>query len=351
MRGNYETIQEFLKRVQQVEESKRDYVANTSRLRMVDSDSVAIPDVGRFALNEHAHGQIASRIGIPKRFYDRIGTVTDAFFGSNLRAHTVNSLFDHAPEDRMVRTLDGTARAFLSSRYRPIDNAFILDAVMPVIREFDNAELMSSSLTDRRMYLQVTFPALEREIREGDVIRAGVTVTNSEVGAGAVDVQTTLWRLVCNNGMVGQSIFRKTHVGSSINVDDEESYRVFAQETIDAELRSYQLRLRDVMADALTESRFEAQTRKLVQAAEDRLEKPQENVQNVTRRYELGEDWADRILGRVVEEKDLTRWGVANAITAESQGVEDRDRQFDLEEIGYRIATMGRSEWKELVDA
>ena len=41
----------------------------------------------------------------------------------------------------MVRTLGGTARAFLSERYRRIDNYEIAEAVLPIISDIKDARV------------------------------------------------------------------------------------------------------------------------------------------------------------------------------------------------------------------
>ena len=48
----------------------------------------------------------------------------------------------------------------------------------------------------------------------GDRVQAGVMISNSEVGLGAVTVQPLVYTLACTNGMVVNSLGdRKTHVG------------------------------------------------------------------------------------------------------------------------------------------
>ena len=41
----------------------------------------------------------------------------------------------------MVRTLDGNARAFLSDRYRRLDNYDLLAHVLPMLRELPDARV------------------------------------------------------------------------------------------------------------------------------------------------------------------------------------------------------------------
>jgi hypothetical protein len=68
-----------------------------------------------FDLNATAHRQIAAHTGVPTKYYDRMYKDNPA-----LLTHNVNSWFQNEPAPRMLRTLNGTARAFLSNRYRRI---------------------------------------------------------------------------------------------------------------------------------------------------------------------------------------------------------------------------------------
>ena len=60
----------------------------------------------------------------------------------------------------MIRTLDGTARAFLSDRYRRIDNYEIATTVFPIIGAMEGASIESCELTDSRMYIKVVNPRI-----------------------------------------------------------------------------------------------------------------------------------------------------------------------------------------------
>ena len=55
----------------------------------------------------------------------------------------------------MIRILDGKVRAFLSDRYRRIDNLELLEAVLPIIKEMKGAEIISSEVTPTNMYIKV----------------------------------------------------------------------------------------------------------------------------------------------------------------------------------------------------
>jgi hypothetical protein len=92
---------------------KKDFLASTSSLEMTDTGELALESdiTHKFPVTDHAHSQIAARLDIPAKYYNRMLTVAP-----NLLAANVNEWFHSKPERRMVRTLDGQARAFLSDR-------------------------------------------------------------------------------------------------------------------------------------------------------------------------------------------------------------------------------------------
>jgi hypothetical protein len=72
----------------------------------------------------------------------------------------------------------------------------------------------SVELTETRMYLKCITSRLTYEMAPGDVVQAGVVISNSEVGQGTLSVQPLLYRLVCRNGLIAADrSLRKTHVG------------------------------------------------------------------------------------------------------------------------------------------
>ncbi len=106
----------------------------------------------------------------------------------------------------MVRTLDGKARAFLSNRYRRLDNFQLAETLLPVLGEQEiDLKRSSFAITDTKMFMKVVFPRVSGEVRVDDVVQSGVLITNSEVGAGVLRITPLVFRLVCLNGMVVQT--------------------------------------------------------------------------------------------------------------------------------------------------
>lgn len=52
----------------------------------------------------------------------------------------------------------------------------------------EGIRIVSTELTDSRMYIKAINERLELEVKRGDVVQAGIAISNSEVGLGALKV-------------------------------------------------------------------------------------------------------------------------------------------------------------------
>src|SRR6266487_5795979 len=160
-------------------------------------------------------------------------------------------------ERRMVRTLEGNARAFLSDRYRPLDHDEILERVLPALGEFDLDWMQSSlEITDQRLYMKLVNPRVQADVKVGDTLQAGVLVTNSEVGMGSFSVTPLVFRLVCRNGMIRQDFARrKYHTGARLGSNGE-MYEYYRDDTVRARNEATVLEMRDLIRGALSDAVF-----------------------------------------------------------------------------------------------
>jgi len=337
MNGNFGTLAEMAQEVERIENTKNDYIVKGGALRMVEDRMLSIQNMDdMFVAGDYAHSQIATKLGIPKQYYDKMPAI------EGLRTMNVNAWLHNNPDTpHFVRTLDGKARAFLSNTFRPIDHYDVLESVLPMMKELE-VKVKSSSLSEKKLYLEVVFPSMEREVVVGDVVQHGFILSNSEIGHGAVDLKYLLWRLKCQNGMVGASIMRKYHLGSRLDVNQADIYK---SDTVRAELDSFKLRLRDIMADAMSEARFTEQILKLRGAVEDKIENVTETVMNVTKRFGIAEKFNDKIITNMAEEGNMNRYGLANGITALAHVLDSVDAQYDVQKYGSAVIDMSRNEW------
>ena len=249
----------------------------------------------------------------------------------------------------MVRTMDGNARAFLSDRYRPLDNFDLATAVLPKLRD-TFCEVKSSELTESRFYVQAVTDRVTAEVGRGDVVQAGMVISNSEVGLGSVKVEPLVFRLVCLNGMiVADSSIRKYHVdrrGQEFDLLDgaAEFYR---DETRKLDDRSFFAKVQDVVEATLDQVKFGRIVERLQEAAERRIEGDPVKVVEVTaKRADLSEGEQRSVLRYLIEGGDLSQWGLTNAVTRTAEDAESYDRAVELERVGGRVIELSPTEWR-----
>lgn len=362
----------FAAEIERQQESKVDYVLDTRRLQTVTlpgttktelwiDSAGAGEDMAQLAITDHTHGQLADRLGIPKPFYDRLRLGHTPKRGARKMPQPrvfdtlVNGLLQGQPEKRMVRALDGKARAYLSNRYRPLDNYDLANAVLPIIGEWaasEEARVESCNVTDTRLYIKVVLPRIEREVKVGDFVQSGFVIQNSEVGVGKLSVFPMVFRLSCLNGMIReQEGMSKYHVGRAAD-DGEQAYAVFTDRTLQADDRAFWLKVQDVVRAAANDAVFEGIVARMQDAASsERIADPVGAVERIAGAFQLQEREQKSILAHLVEGGDLSAYGALNAITRASQDVEDYDRATDLEKVGARILDLSGAEWRELAAA
>jgi hypothetical protein len=192
------TLSELAKEIETRANSKKDFVADSRQLMVIPGDgdfenwssgvNLGIKGIGEFPVTNHMHSQISGFTDIPKKYYDRM-LVDDP----NLLALNVNNWMHKEPKRRLVRTLERVeaptvkdapdlgdleapkfnppvvvrqARAFLSDRYRIMDNEEILESALPVIGELPDVKIESCEVTDTRLWLKIIFPWLETEVKQ-----------------------------------------------------------------------------------------------------------------------------------------------------------------------------------------
>lgn len=131
------SLQQMLTEVKRQSESKEDYLIAPNRLRMESygkemflhlSDGSGTELIEPMTITGIAHRQIGTHLRIPAAYYDRMREERP-----DLLAYNANTWFEQESSQRMLRTLDGSARAYLSNRYRRIDNIDIAGVTLPIL--------------------------------------------------------------------------------------------------------------------------------------------------------------------------------------------------------------------------
>jgi len=346
------SLQDLARKLEENRDAKKDFITDTREARVVfDGGKFAIDMQGQgtYPLQSHPLRQIGEHTGVPAKYMERMRAEAPELLATN-----VNAWFDRKPERRMVRTLRSEGRAFLSNRYQRIENDRIAEVALPALAEFPGIQVVSTEVTDSRLYLQAVVPSIEGEVvgkggrKVGDLMRAGVVISNSEVGLGRVDVSEMDYRLRCLNGMVGESLFKRTHVGRKIEDTDGLDW---ADDTRKADDEALMLKIRDMVKAALDGARFRARLDKMNGLAAVELADPVKAIELLPTILPVTDGEKNSILKSLISGGDLSAWGLLNAVTHQAHTAADYDRGVEFEAMGGRLLNLPGTEWKRVLEA
>jgi hypothetical protein len=352
--------------------SKRDLVTSIKNLELeatpradsatpIEFDTVIrVGKDNSFKINSIAHDQIATNLDIPQKYYDRM--LKDE---PRLLATNCNAWFARNHSKRMVRTLDGTMRAFLSDRYRPIENEDLASAILPILLDSGQFDVMSCDVTDKRLYLKVVDKSVTRELAKtgnyfGDnnhrivrIAAPAITISNSEVGLGALSIQAGIYDQFCSNlATFSERSMKKYHVGARHDCIGDDVVSFLSAQTQNLTNAALMSQVRDVVVNAFNAERFHALCDKVDLIALDTFEKETDVVELVTltsRKIGLSEQENKGVLQHLIAGGELSRFGLYNAVTRYSQDVESYDRASELEKLGGVVVELSRNDWQSLL--
>jgi Domain of unknown function (DUF932) len=330
------------------QESKRDFHAPTSSLSMLDNGRFHLETktgIEEMPATPYAHAQMASRLSIPKPYYDRMRIQSPDLLSANVN----HWLGEKQGETSLIRTLRGQMRAFLSDRYRILDNHEILEMVIPELDEMgDGIRIASCNVTDEKMYLKVVNTNIEAAISVGDPVQAGFLLSNGELGNGSISVEPFIYRLVCTNGLtLKDKKTRKNHAGRA-----HEDMALFANDTIRAIDNAFKLKIRDLVRSAISITTFREAVADLQVSKNDIITgHPATAVELTAKAIGLNGDESSLVLNHLTRIGDLSRFGMLNAVTRTAEDIDSYDRATEVERLGSSVLYLPQSTWREVATA
>lgn len=358
--GNISNLVSMASELQRRMEAKKDFVAPTPKIEVTQAVpmDMAITNEGAphhlklgdqyLTMTDHFRRQISSTYKIPADYAERIRTAHPRLY-----SQTLNTFFQQEPSNRMIRTLDGKARAFLSDRFRPLDNHDLMEAILPAIMQHESIQIPSIDISDNKFYLKAVFPRIQTEIRKGDVVQIGLVISNSEVGDGALSVSPLVYRLVCLNGMIAADYaHRRSHIGRR-NEADENIQQFLTDQTRRLDDAAFFAKTRDMVNGVLSNLTLEKIASKMREATEQKIATANLNeiVEVTGEKFGYNENTKAGILDHLIKGNDFTRYGLMNAVTRQSQDEADYQLATQLEADGGKIIELARNDWKEIAEA
>lgn len=321
---------------------RRDHILSTTDISVTGRNNgitINHADMGEMFLTAHTQKQMAADLQIPYTYWQRCGNDSP-----DLLAQNVQHWLGKTSKNKLVRTLDGGARAWLSDKYKRLDSYPLLETVYPHLVKA-GMKVESVEVTGSRFYLKVRSPGRVIEPRVGDQLAFGLQISNSEVGAGPVRVSMFVYELRCANGMVipisyGQEM-TKRHLGRRL----ADTADLNATEQFDS--AAFWKDLQDHVATTMEGSGFEEFCNQFIASDSDKIA-PETTRENIVKRaaeqFTLTQDEQDRVLVHW-DANESSRYGLIRAITRSAEDHPDYDRATELETLGGVLVDLGPREW------
>jgi len=344
------TLSELAVQLQANALNKLDYIADTREI-MLDpgNSSMIVGSKDPLSATDHCHQQLSTWTGIGSRYYQKMKVESPALLAGNVNYWLHQER--EKPVTRLVRSLNGKARAFLSDRYLRLDNEHIAETTLRALELVDDLTLISSDITESKLYMKFVFPKTEAEVKVGDSVQSGVMITNSEIGGGAFQISPFWYRLICTNGCASITKgdgYKRTHLGPKI----DNAGINYQQDTIAAAANATLLECRDAVKQFADPDYFKAQVEQLKEASQtSRIKNPIKAMEVISKEIGLSEFESNSILERLIRDRDYTKYGMTNAVTNLANGIESYDRASELEQLGGRVLSLNNAQWERVAIA
>ena len=370
---------DLMQKVKDQSERSKDFIAPTNALQIQtlnkagspadDSDQAKVSRIVveredgeptyMYNANDVALSQIGQRAGIDSRTMQRLQQGYPTQFDS-----VINAIWQKEPKNTMIRTFmdsntHGIARAVLSDKFKTFDNTNLLNSAIPQLMESEAQwKVVNADVTDKRLYLRLKSEVITGEgANRGDLMASGIGLSNSEVGAGSVQVYQMYWTLACLNGMQTENRHRQSHITSS--QADGETWKMLSSEAKDADNKALELKVRDLVAGYTSRESFDEVIDKMKTAGQDVIEGSVNNaVDNLGKVINLTKKETasilDGLMATIGQEgyagNPVSRATMVNAVTNVANRV-DADEMDDWQRRGGQILNMNKTDWNRVAVA
>ena len=374
------SLEDMLHVITEQNKMKQDYIAPTNQLQfrtLQNEGEAAYSQIVMEAnqgeptkilnVNQHCFDQIAQKA--------EIATPTARRLQQNYPRemdNLINAIWHKENSKRMVRTFEssnqtssynydnhtGTARAFLSDKFKTFDNSDLLESALPTLGESDACwKIVNFANTDKKLYIRLKSEVIQSDAGVGDLMAHGIGISNSETGSGSVAVFGINWTLACLNGMQTENVTRKAHITSA---RDGDTWNVLTDETKQADNHSLKLQLRDIVSSYASRDAFDENIEKMRRAKEDTVDVPMnESVENLGKVLTLSKKETSNVLEGLLQtigqsgyeqNQKINRATLVNACTAVGNTADPDNVDF-WQRLGGKVLNLGKTDWNRVAMA
>lgn len=218
--------------------------------------NMSIRNMGDYTLHPNAIVQAGSKYGVPTKY---LKSLIDgkADWQRQLAANILNEHNNHYSKSRvLVRSVENEVRGLLSDRYRRLDSPTIITAFLQSAKR-QGAVVVDAHVSDLKVFFEVIVPQIipVETPNNGTVYMvAGAQISNSDFGAGSLQVKVFTMNMICLNGMTRENKLRQVHLGSKLSDNvhfSDKTYRLDTKTTASA--------VSDIMGNVLSTESIKAE--------------------------------------------------------------------------------------------
>jgi len=377
------SLEDMLHVITEQNKMKQDYIAPTNQLqfRTIESEDRVHGTNHSQIVMEANNGEGTKILNVNQHCFDQIAQKAEIATPTARRLqqnypkemdNLINAIWQKENSKRMVRTFDnsnphnpfnydrhtGTARAFLSDKFKTFDNSDLLESALPTLGESDACwKIVNFANTDKKLYIRLKSEVIQSDAGVGDLMAHGIGISNSETGSGSVAVFGINWTLACTNGMQTENVTRKAHITSA---RDGDTWNVLTDETKQADNHSLKLQLRDIVSSYASRETFDENIEKMRRAKEDVVNVPMnESVENLGKVLTLSKKETSNVLEGLLQtigqsgydkNQKINRATLVNACTAVGNTADPDNVDF-WQRLGGKVLNLGKTDWNRVAMA
>ena len=377
------SLEDMLHVITEQNKMKQDYIAPTNQLqfRTIESEDRVHGTNHSQIVMEANNGEGTKILNVNQHCFDQIAQKAEIATPTARRLqqnypkemdNLINAIWQKENSKRMVRTFEnsnhtnsfnydnhtGTARAFLSDKFKTFDNSDLLESALPTLGESDACwKIVNFANTDKKLYIRLKSEVIQSDAGVGDLMAHGIGISNSETGSGSVSVFGINWTLACLNGMQTENVTRKAHITSA---RDGDTWNVLTDETKQADNHSLKLQLRDIVSSYASRETFDENIEKMRKAKEDTVEVPMnESVENLGKVLTLSKKETSNVLEGLLQtigqsgydkNQKINRATLVNACTAVGNTADPDNVDF-WQRLGGKVLNLGKTDWNRVAMA
>lgn len=272
-----------------------------------------------FKPTSFASRQTIQKTPLPKKYHDTLvekGHIDEAVNHLNM--------WIHEDESQRLRTVGNYYRAMVSPGYGAFDNYDIFANTAGVIKttnlmrgqEKPPAQFYRADISEENMYLNIIDHGRKFDIGKKDEYFPLITIRNSEVGAGAFEVDAGFFRVMCENRMIQGVINRRIHRAEKLDVGS------YSMDTIQAQNELIVKIVRDQIGQAFTSDQlFDKLAQSIRESKEVKLVNTQDAIEKVGGILNLSNEEENEVLNTMMGDTTIqndernTAFALINGLT------------------------------------